>query len=127
MTLLSQPNLNTFSQYSFTISRFFSVNLFSLTIILSLICFFTILLMLSWFKVLLFSWFSVKPLMADFSSLSPYLKLYDLGPVETKLAIPLPESSSVISPSMSPVSMCFVPSSANIMLSLSKYRTLYCK
>ena len=41
--------------------------------------------------------------MADFSSLSPYLKLYGLGPVETKLVIPLPESSSVISPSISPV------------------------
>ena len=112
MTLLSYPNLNTFSRYSFTISRFFRVIIFSLTIVSSLICFLTILIMLLWFKILLFSWFSVKPLMTDFSSSSPYLKLYDLGQVETKLVIPLPESSSVISPSISPVSMFFVPSSA---------------
>ena len=63
--------------------------------------------MLSWFKILLFSWFSVKPLMADFSSLSPYLKLYDLGPVEARLVIPLPESSSVISPHITKHVTCF--------------------
>ena len=54
----------------------------------------------------------MKPFIADFCSLSPYLKLYDLGPVETKLLIPLPEISSIISASISPVSMFFVPSSA---------------
>ena len=57
--------------------------------------------------------------MADFSSLSPYLKLYDLGPVETELVIPLPESSSVISPSISPVLTVFVPSSTYIIESVS--------
>ena len=57
-------------------------------------------------------WLSVKPLIADFCSSSPYLKLYDLGPVETKLLIPLPEISSVILPSILPVSMFFVLSSA---------------
>ena len=41
--------------------------------------------------MLLFSFLSANPLIADFRSLSPYLKLYDLGPVETKLVIPLPE------------------------------------
>ena len=46
--------------------------------------------------MLLASWLNVKPLTADFCSLSPYLKLYDLGPVETKLVIPLHESPSVI-------------------------------
>ena len=54
----------------------------------------------------------MKPLIADFCSLLPYLKLYDLGPAETKLVITLPDSSSVISPSISPVLTFFVPSSA---------------
>ena len=51
----------------------------------------------------MFSWLSVKPLIVDFCLLSPYLKLYDSDPVETKLVIPLPEISSVMSPSISPV------------------------
>ena len=59
---------------------------------------------------MLFSWFSVKALSADLCSFSPYLKPYHFGPVETKLVIPLPESSSVISPSISPVFTFFVPS-----------------
>ena len=47
----------------------------------------------------------MKPLIADFCSSLLHLKLYNLGPVETKLLIPLPEISSVISPSISPVSV----------------------
>ena len=47
----------------------------------------------------------IKPLIADFCSSLSYLKLYDLGPVETKLVIFLPESSSVMLPSVSPA--CF--------------------